>query len=82
MSFVTDFFYNILYTMLSWLPNLSFEIPTEFQDTFFNLFNSVVYFFPVRLCMPIIIFFLGFQTFKFIWKIILRIKSFIPGMGG
>lgn len=81
MSFVTDFFYNIAYTMLSWLPDLNFQIPAEFQDTFFNLFNSVVYFLPVRLCLPIIIFWLSFQTFKIIWKIILRIKSFIPGMG-
>lgn len=82
MSFITNALFNIVYTLIGWLPDLSFSIPEGFKSVFFDLFNAVVYFFPIRLLLPIITVSLSYHTFKFFWKVFLRIKSFIPGMGG
>lgn len=82
MSFITDALFNIVYSLIGWLPDLSFSVPDGFKSAFFDFFNMVVYFFPIRLIIPIVIISFSYNSFKFIWKVVLRVKSFIPGLGG
>lgn len=78
---MSDILYNFVYNLLSFLPNLSLEIPEEVKTTFFDIIKGVTYFFPVRLCLPIIyssLTILGVRMSLAIYKFI---KSHIPFMG-
>lgn len=52
MNVVTNFIYNVI----SIFPDLNFSIPSEVTEVFFNIMRCVAYFFPVKLCLPIIYF--------------------------
>jgi len=81
MEYISDFFYNLAYTFVSWLPEMVFSIPHEFKYAFYDFISGACYFLPIKLLMPILFFWLTFQTVRITWKVILRIKSFIPMMG-
>lgn len=63
------------------LPTLSFTIPDNICRTIANFFAGVTYFFPIKALLPILIFSVALNSFKILYNLILRVKSFIPTMG-
>ena len=63
---------------ISLLPTIDISIPDGVFNVLGNLLNGIGYFIPVRGLLPIFLFSISFHSFRFVWKIMLRIKSFIP----
>lgn len=72
---------SIVVVMLVSVPALSITIPVGIADTLISVCSMAGYLLPIKLLMPIILFELSFHTFRFVWAVFLRVKSFIP-MGG
>lgn len=64
------------------VPTLSISIPSSVASTLLSVCANASYLLPIKLLMPIVFFELSFQTFRFLWSIFLRVKSFIPMGGG
>jgi hypothetical protein len=68
--------------ILSFLPTLSIEIPDNILSVIYYVFIAVGTFFPIGGLLPIFIVNLSLDLFKIIMAVVVRIKSFIPTMGG
>lgn len=75
-----DSLFNFVYEDISNIPDTFFSIPPEVSETFFNILRGVAYFFPVKLCLPIILFSLTLLGIKMSLVIYKFIKSHIPFM--
>lgn len=64
------------------VPVLSISIPASVASSLISICQVSAYLLPIKLLMPIIIFSFSFHTFKFLWAVVLRVKSFIPMGGG
>lgn len=62
------------------LPALT--LPATFLGGLEELIGYVGWILPLSAILPIFIFKFGIMIFNVGWKLILRIKSFIPTMGG
>lgn len=80
-SAIINFFIYLFNGILSVLPSINLEIPENITETICDFFGVVGYFLPLGALMPILVCSAGILGFRFIWAIILRIKSFIPTMG-
>jgi len=60
----------------------TFGLPDNFIDMFQSILESVRWFLPLNVLVPMFLVSVGIDIFHITWKIILRIKSFIPTMGG
>jgi len=80
-AFLVNMFIYMNVAFLSVLPNMNFTIPQGVTDTICGVVQSACYFLPVTLLLPILLFSFGLSTFKVVWAIVLRVKSFIPTMG-
>ena len=69
---------NLLFSML---PTISLEIPGNIMSGVSGIFGAINYIFPVAALLPILIMSLALDGFRIIVAIVVRIKSFIPGMG-
>lgn len=76
---------NALCGLLSLLP----DIPTDFMDnwafireTLINIFTGIGCIIPVGVLFPLLFANLSLHAFRLVWAIILRLKSFIPLIGG
>ena len=78
---ISQFFNNLFLGFLNLLPNLDFVIPGNVVDSVCDFVSAASYLLPIKLLMPIVVFSFALATFRFVWAIILRIKSFIPTMG-
>lgn len=86
---ITDALINILIAPIMYLfqnitlpsvENIAFSADTF--DTLKNIVITTGYFFPVRQAIAILIIFEALDHFNILWALILRIKSFIPFLGG
>jgi hypothetical protein len=67
--------------LLSLLPTISLELPANIVAGITPVFGAIAFFFPIAALLPIIIMSVALDSFKIIVAIVIRIKSFIPGMG-
>lgn len=65
-------------TLLIAVPSLTISIPSSVATTLISICKMSAYLLPIKLLMPIIIFSFSFHTFRFLWSVFLRVKSFIP----
>ena len=72
----------IVVTMLIAVPALSISIPVGIADTLISVCKMACYLFPIKLLMPLVLFSFSVTTFRFVWSVFLRVKSFIPTGGG
>lgn len=75
-------FFKIMGFFISLLPVVDFNIPAGVFDVLPSLLNGIGYFIPIRGLLPILVFSISFHSFRFVYRVILRIKSFIPFIGG
>lgn len=76
--------------ILAFLPNLlldsmvgiSISIPENIFDGLNSIFGCLGFVFPVSGLLVILSLSFLIKNFQIIWSLILRIKSFIPTMGG
>ncbi len=80
-STILNFFIYLFNGILSVLPSINLEIPENIVNTICDFCSAAAYFLPIKALAPIIGFSLGFLLFRFVWAIVLRVKSFIPTMG-
>ena len=59
----------------------SFGLPESFVDMLKSIIESVAWFLPLNVLVPMFLITLGINLLNIGWKIFLRIKSFIPTMG-
>lgn len=82
---ITEALINLFLTLfkgfISILPSLNFTIPDNICNTIANFFSGITYFFPVKQLLPILGFSISIVAFRILFTLIIRIKSFIPGMG-
>lgn len=78
---IIKLFFRLFEGLLTLLPEIQGRIPDGFISLFGNFIKSVAYFLPLGVLLPMIVLSFSVDIFGVIWKIILRIKSFIPGMG-
>ena len=64
------------------VPVFTIEIPVGVATTLINVCKSACYLLPIKLLMPIIIASFSYHTFRFLWAIFLRVKSFLPTRRG
>lgn len=64
------------------VPVFTIEIPTGVATTLISICKSACYLLPIKLLMPIIVASFSYHTFRFLWSIFLRVKSFLPTGGG
>lgn len=84
---ITDLIINILmaipYFLLNGLESLNFNL--ELPNNFFTILNEfssgVGYVLPVSKLLPIFFITISLYCFRIYWSLVIRIKSFIPGMG-
>ena len=62
------------------LPILT--LPADFAAGVTLLFSYIAWILPLTELLPLFIFRIALECFNIFWKIVLRIKSFIPTMGG
>lgn len=62
------------------LPTIS--IPAGVFDGLGTLIGFAAFFLPLGSILPIFLIRFGLTNFDLIWKVVLRLKSFIPTMGG
>lgn len=73
--------FSMISSLLGSLPTVGGTIPTTFVDTFEGIVQSVGYFLPIQALLPILTITLSLEAFNLAWRIVLRVKSFIPTMG-
>ena len=84
---ITDLIINAFLLVPYLLLNGFFVLDFNFSlfNNFFDIFNSlssgIGYVFPIAGLTPIFTISLAIYTFRIVWSIILRVKSFIPTMG-
>lgn len=72
---------DIIFNQFSYtLPILT--VPTSFLGGLTLLISYVAWILPLTELMPLFIFRIGLEIFNIFFKIIIRLKSFIPTMGG
>ena len=71
------------YLLLSSMEGLNFsiELPSSFASTLNNISSGVGYVLPVTKLLPIFVVTVALYSFRIVWAVIIRIKSFIPTMG-
>lgn len=78
---IINLFLNLFKGLISLLPTINFTIPANICHTIANFFAGVTYFFPIKALLPILVFSVALNSFKIIYNLLLRVKSFIPTMG-
>lgn len=71
---------TLLLTSLDCL-DFDFSLPTGIYDTLYNISKGVAFVLPLPFLISIFAIKLGIHSFRFIWSLVIRIKSFIPTMG-
>jgi hypothetical protein len=86
-EFILDQIFGAFFVLVDLIPDfdLNYIIPEEAVtgslDVFVPYLKTVGYVFPVAALSPILLFSFGWYSFKFIWALVLRIKSFVPAWG-
>ena len=71
----------IVVVMLVAVPALTITIPTDVASTLISICQVASYLLPIKLLMPLVLFSFTFNTFRFLWSVFVRVKSFIPTGG-
>lgn len=86
---ITDAIINVIIAPIYYLFQLlslpvveNIQIPQDAFNGIISCVSYASYLFPVRQCLFFLIFFEVLDHFTIVWALILRIKSFIPFMGG
>ncbi len=82
---IFKFFVNGLLGLLALLPTADHDILTSWnsvKETLLEILRGVTLLIPFDELTPIIYFQAGLWAFKLVYAAILRIKSFIPTIGG
>lgn len=80
--FIISSVFTLALNLLDSLPTLSFSIPFTVFDVFQDIFYSINFFLPMNTIILIFEIKLSLIAFRIAYSIILRIKSFIPTLGG
>lgn len=84
---ITDLIINVfLFLPTALLQGLSaldfsFSFPDNIYYTLYNLSKGVAFVLPLKFLISISAVRIAIHSFRFIWSLVLRIKSFIPTMG-
>ena len=79
---IIDMFLLLPSLIISALPPLDISIPSNLFDTVTSVFYGLGYVLPLVGLAPIVGMELAISFFKIVIAIVLRVKSFIPTMGG
>lgn len=82
IMFLISSFYTMSIGLLDTLPTLSISIPFTLFDVFQDIFNGINFFLPMNTIFLIFEAKLSLIGLRLAFSIILRIKSFIPTLGG
>lgn len=80
--FIISSVLTFVMNLLDSLPTLSISIPFTVFDVFQDIFYSINFFLPMNTIIAIFEIKLSLIAFRIAYSIILRIKSFIPTLGG
>lgn len=84
---ITETILNILYLPISLILSACnfalplVTLPAELPIGLITLFGYINWLFPISAILPLLIVKIGLGVFNIGWKLILRIKSFIPTLG-
>ena len=79
---IIDMFLLLPTLIINALPSLDVSIPADLFDTITSIFYGIGYVLPLVRLAPIVVMELAISLFKIVIAIVLRVKSFIPTMGG
>lgn len=80
---IIDIFILIPKLCLNFLPTFEFSLPdVSIFNYFIDVLSYIAYILPLGHIITIFTLSFFITNFRVIWTIILRIKSFIPTMGG
>lgn len=80
--FIISSVFTLCFNLLDSLPTLSISIPFTVFDVFQDIFYCINFFLPMNTIILIFEIKLSLIGFRIVYSIILRIKSFIPTLGG
>lgn len=81
IEFITGKFLDSIGWILDFMPAIPWNAPKEFVTMFSQMIVMVAYFLPLPVLAPLLAMSIAFDIFNIVWKLILRVKSFIPFMG-
>lgn len=83
---VFDTLINFLVSPVTWLinllPDMDFTVNTNVMADVFDLFRCLGYVIPWAGLLPIFTISLTYLFCRLAWAVVLRVKSFIPTLGG
>jgi hypothetical protein len=68
--------------IINLLPSVDFTLNSNFLDSGGQLLNCVGYVMPIVGLMPIFVSSASLEMFRISWALLIRVKGFIPTMGG
>lgn len=74
--------FTLLRSLVGLLPSVSFALPDGLFDAVHSIFYGVGWCLPVAALSPILVVEVALIGFKLVLAIVVRIKSFIPTLGG
>ena len=82
---ITELLFNILFAplmlMVGVMPEIKGTVDRSFIVLFARMISSVAYFIPLNSVMKYLIASIMLDITHIVWKIVLRVKSFVPTMG-
>ena len=78
---ILNFLFTPILAIFDMLPNITVVVPQNIFDTLNQITYGLGYVLPLKELLVLLAFKYGIISFTLIWRLILRIKSFIPGMG-
>lgn len=82
LIFILGGCFSLAFLLVSSLPSFDITLPFTAFNVLQDLFNGIAFFLPMNTIATIFSIKLAVVGFRFAWAIILRIKSFIPLLGG
>lgn len=78
---ILNFLFTPILAIFNLLPDISISIPTEIYNVLHNVTSGIGYILPMNTILTVLAIKYSIIGFELMWKLILRIKSFIPTMG-
>ncbi len=75
---VLSVFFDLLGFLFSLLPEVDIEVSFTVMDTFIDILGGVLYFFPVKQILPILVIISALQAFRVTISLVRLIIEFLP----
>ncbi len=82
LELIINVFLKLFNGFISILPTINFSIPENICKNIADFFSGITYFFPIKALLPILTVSASILAFRIAYNLILRVKGFIPTMGG